>query len=440
MSAVGTNADDLDGGLQFLLKEGDVVTEGLGELGLGGELRHVGLPAGEFLIDGLDALFDVIGEVAGEDTVDLIGGTCLDGVEAIEDVGLHHDELGDAIDHDAIAEGYQVDPATAALTTGDGTILMTEVTDELASLVEQLSGERTGTDTGAVGLHDAIDLANLVGTNAQTGAGTCTDGVGRGDKGIGTEIDIEHGALSTLAENGLAGTQCLVDLMFGIDQVEAAEVVYALEPLLLDLRKLYTIYCKIQTIKDSLMASLMSGIFLFEVVEDVTHAESIARDLIGIGRTNALTGGAYLVLTLLRLIGCIEQAMGGHDEVGLLGDMQAVLQLMTASLQCLGFLHEQVGSQDDTIAYDIRFVSLENTGGNGAKHIFLTFELQRMTGIRTSLEASHHIILGGEHINDLTFSFIAPLQAQQDINFSLIHFLYLFGSFSYSPYAPYGSS
>ena len=245
LSTVWTDADNLDRGLKFLLKEGNVIAELLRELGLSGELRHVGLPAGEFLIDRFDALFDVIGEVAGENTVNLIGGARLDGVEAVEDVGLHHDELGDTIDHDAIAEGYQVDPATATLTTCDGTILMTEVTDELASLVEQLSGERTGTDTGAVGLHDAIDLANLVGTNAQTGAGTCTDGVGRGDKGIGTEIDIEHGTLSTLAENGLASTQCLVDLMFGIDQVEAAEVVYALEPFLLDLRKLYTIYCKI---------------------------------------------------------------------------------------------------------------------------------------------------------------------------------------------------
>ena len=238
MSAVWTDTDNLDRGLKFLLKESDVVTEGLRELGLGGELRHVGLPAGEFLINRFDALFDVIGEVAGELAVHLIGGAGLDGVEAVEDIGLHHDELGDAIDHDAIAQGDQVDPATATLTTGDSTILMTEVTDELASLVEQLGGERTGTDTGAIGLHDAIDLANLVGTDAQSCAGTCTDGIAGGDKGIGTEIDIEHGTLSTLAQDGLAGTQGLVDLVLGIDQVELAQVVNALEPFLLDLFKL----------------------------------------------------------------------------------------------------------------------------------------------------------------------------------------------------------
>ena len=177
LCTVRTNADDLNRCFEFCFQELDIVAESLWELVLAGEVRHIGLPTGEGLVDGLDATLDVIGEVAGEFTVYFIGGAGLDGIEAIEDIALHHDELGDTIDHDAVAQGYQVDPTAAALTTGDCTILMTEVTDALARLVAQLGGEGTGTDTGAVGLHDAIDLANLVGTNAQTGAGSCTDGI-----------------------------------------------------------------------------------------------------------------------------------------------------------------------------------------------------------------------------------------------------------------------
>ena len=74
------------------------------------------------------------------------------------------------------------------------------------------------------------------------------------------------------------------------------------------------------------MAGLVGGIFLFKVVEDIAYTQTIAGNLIGIGRTNALAGGTYLVLALLGLIGGIEQTMGGHDEMGLLGDMQALLQ------------------------------------------------------------------------------------------------------------------
>ena len=232
LCTVRTNADNFDGCFELLFQEGDVVLELLGELVLGGELRHVGLPAGEGLVDGLDAMLDVIGEVASLYTINLIGGAGLDGVEAIEDIALHHDELGDTIDHDRVAEGYQVDPTTTALTTGDCTILMTEVTDALARLIEQLGGERTGTDTGTVGLHDTKHFANLVGTDAQTGAGACTDGVTGSDEGIGTEIDIEHGTLSTLAEDGLASTQGLVDFVLGVNQVELAEIVHSVEPLI----------------------------------------------------------------------------------------------------------------------------------------------------------------------------------------------------------------
>ena len=238
LCTVRTNADNLNRGFEFLFQEGDIILELLGELVLAGELRHVGLPAGEGLVDGLDATLDVIGEIAGLYTIYLIGSAGLDGVEAIEDIALHHDELGDTIDHDAVAEGYQVDPTATALTTGDCAILMAQVTDALAGLVEQLGGEWTGTDTGAVGLHDAIDLANLVGTNAQTGAGSCTDGVAGGDEGIGTEVYIEHGALSTLAEDGLASTQGFVDFVFGINQMELAEVIHSVEPLPLDFSQL----------------------------------------------------------------------------------------------------------------------------------------------------------------------------------------------------------
>ena len=189
------------------------------------------------------------------------------------------------------------------------------------------------------------------------------------------------------------------------------------------------------------MAGFVGGIFLFKVVEDIAYAQTIAGNLIGIGGTDAFAGGTYLVLAFLGLIGGIEQTMGGHDEMGLLGDMQALLQFMAAGLERLGFLHEQVGSQYDTITDDIYLTTLEDARGNGAKHILLALELQRMTGIGTALKTSHHIILRGEHINYLTFSFVAPLQTQQDIYFSLIHccFIY-FGSFFSVLHDSYASS
>ena len=97
---------------------------------------------------------------------------------------------------------------------------MTELADGGTCLVEQLCRERTGTNASAVGLHDAIDLANAIRTNTKTGASSGTDGVGGGYKWIASEINIEHCALGTLAEDRLTLTQKTVDLVLRIDNGE----------------------------------------------------------------------------------------------------------------------------------------------------------------------------------------------------------------------------
>ena len=49
-----------------------------------------------------------------------------------------------------------------------------------------------------------------------------------------------------------------------------------------------------------------------------------------------------------------------------------------------------------------------------------------MAGIGAALEAGYNVILGGQHVDHLSFSFIAPLEPQQDVYFSFVHYLLLF--------------
>ena len=418
MSTVRTDADNLNWGFEFAFEECDIILESLGELVLAGELRHIGLPSGQLLVDGLDALLDVVGEVARQNAIHLVSRTSLDGGEVVEHVALHHDELGDAIHHNRIAQGHEVNPTTTALTTCDGTILVAKVANLLARLVEELCGERTSTHTCAVSLHDAEHLANLVGTNAQARAGTSADGVRRGHKGIAAEVDVEHRALSTFAENALARTQHVVDFVLAVDNGELAQILHAFEPFLFNLSN---VVLEVERLQDSLVTSLGSSILLLETIEDIAYAQTIAADFVGIGWTNALTRGTHLVLTLLGLVSGIEHAMSRHDEVSLLRDMQTLLQRMTTSLQRFGFVHKQVGSQHHAITDDVDLTALEDTRGYRAQHILLALELECMASVRTALETGYHIILRGQHVDHLTFSFVAPLQTEQDINFTLIH-------------------
>ena len=97
---------------------------------------------------------------------------------------------------------------------------MSKLADGVACGIKEFCGERTCTNTSAVGFHNTIYLTYAVRTDAKTGAGTGTDGVGRGDERIASEINIEHCALGTLAEDRLALAQQAVDLMFGINNME----------------------------------------------------------------------------------------------------------------------------------------------------------------------------------------------------------------------------
>ena len=81
-------------------EEGDVIAKFLRELILAGKLGHVGLPTWQLFINRVNTLFDVVGEVVDLRAVLLVSHTGFDGVESIEHIALHHNELGHTIYHD----------------------------------------------------------------------------------------------------------------------------------------------------------------------------------------------------------------------------------------------------------------------------------------------------------------------------------------------------
>ena len=87
--------------------------------------------------------------------------------------------------------------------------------------------------------------------------------------------------------------------MLAIYQMELAQILNTLEPLLLDF---VDVVLEVERLQDSLVTSLGSGILLLETIEDIAYTQTIAADLVSIRRTNALTRGANLVLTLLSLV------------------------------------------------------------------------------------------------------------------------------------------
>lgn len=279
-------------------------------------------------------------------------------------------------------------------------------TDLVARLVEELGGERTGTYACTIGLEDAIDISNLTRSHAQTRAGTRTDGVGRSNERIGTEIDVEHRALCTLAEDGLAFVQEAVDFVFAVHQLELLQVFDAFEPGLFGLSQ---VVFEVQALEYLLVAGFGGGILLVEVVQQVAHAQTVATHLVGIGRTDALACRPHFGIALGSLISGVEQTVGRHDEMSLLRNVKALLQVVTRGFERFGLSLEEGRVEHHAVTDDIHLVALKNSRRNRAEYILLAFELQRMAGIRATLKTGHHVIARRQYVDDFAFAFVAPL-------------------------------
>ena len=208
-----------------------------------------------------------------------------------------------------------INPPTTTTTTGNGTEFVSERTNLVARLVEELGGERTSPHTRAISLEDTIDIANLARSHTQTRAGARTNSVGRSDERIGAEVDVEHRTLSTLAEDGLAFVQKAVDFVFAIHQLELLQVFNAFEPSLFSLSQ---VVFKVQALENLFVAGLGGGILLVEVVQEVAYTQAVATYLISIGRANSLACGTHFGITLSGLISSIEQTVSRHNKVSLL--------------------------------------------------------------------------------------------------------------------------
>ena len=151
-------------------------------------------------------------------------------IESAQDVGLHHGELGDAVDAARVAQLNQVEPAATAWTSGGGAVFAARFAQRFAGLVEEFSREGSATDTGAVRLEDPDHFADAAGSHAQTIARAGGDGVGGGDEGVGAEVDVQHRSLGAFRQDAFASVEGFIQEVLGVDELELAQFLRSGEP------------------------------------------------------------------------------------------------------------------------------------------------------------------------------------------------------------------
>ena len=150
---------------------------------------------------------------------------------------------------------------------------------------------------------------------------------------------------------------------------------------------------------------------------EVAYAEAVAARFVHVGRADALEGRADFGLALRLFRRCVEQAVGGSDEVGAAADVQVGARVYAGFEQLRDFAFEDDWIDDHTVAHYVLGAFAKHAAGDGVQHVFDAIKFQGVSGVGAALEPCNHVVLRGEHVHDFAFAFVAPLEAEQDVNF-----------------------
>jgi hypothetical protein len=107
--------------------------------------------------------------------------------------------------------------------------------------------------------------------------------------------------------------------------------------------------------------------------------------------------------------------VGGQNEVCLAREQQALLVCHAAFFQKLKFAPEHHGVEHHAIADEVEEFWPEDARRHCVEHEFFAVEFERMAGIGAALEPRDDVVLFGQVIHNLTFAFVAPLKAENNV-------------------------
>ncbi len=290
---------------------------------------------------------------------------------------------------------------------------MALVADFLAQIVVQFGREGAATHTRAVGLENAQNFANAVWRQAQAGACSRGGSRGRGHKGVGAKVNIQQGALGAFGEDFLARLVGLLDQDIRIRQVHAAQALYGLHPMCFSL-------CEVKgrlKVSQEFQVLLLQSFVARQIVRqfNVTNTKTVAARFVHVGRSDALEGGANLVLSFGGLRSGIQQTVRRKNQVGFARDDQALEAFGLHGQQLVDFLAENDRIHDHTVANNVQGIFVKNARRNRVQNVLDAIKLQGVTGIWAALKAGYHVVATGQYVHNFPFSFVPPLEAKQDV-------------------------
>ena len=226
-------------------------------------------------------------------------------------------------------------------------------------------------------------------------------------------VDVEHRGLTALEQHGLAALEGAVEHEAGVDDhgPQPVGVPEQLVDDLVDRNGAAVVDLDEQVILD--VEGALDLLAQDVLVEQVLHADAEAVDLVGVGGADPAARGADLPLAEKALGHLVHRAVVRGDDVGVGADEQ-LRDVDAARTQSVEFTEQHLDVDDDAVGDDGGHPLGQNAARQQVQRVFLIADNDGVAGVITTVELDDVVDAAGEQIGGLTFSFIAPLGADDN--------------------------
>ena len=339
-------------------------------------------------------------------------GADRDLVHIAEDVQLGQGDVGGCLALDTVAGGHDVDGAHPAGTARLGAVFTAGLPQLLGLLAEPLAGEGALAHAGGVGLHHTDDLVHLGGGQAGAHRGVGRHSVGGGGVGIDAVVQIPQGAQLGLKEDvlplglGLA-QECAGIADKGLDLL--AEVRHPGHHLVhgVGLGPVDLGEDQVLPLQNVLEVGLeMLGI------EELAGHDGLFLVLVRVERSDALLGGAVLLVLETGLLQGVQIPVPGQQERSPVADLEILGGDGHALAHHVGHLRPQaLAVQSHAVAQDIHHALAEDAGGQQVQGELAELVDHGVAGVAAALITDYHVIVLGDEVHHTALALVTPVDA-----------------------------
>src|SRR5439155_17594335 len=128
-------------------------------------------------------------------------------------------------------------------------------------------------------------------------------------------------------------------------------------------------------------------------------------------RPDAAPGCADLRRPGRLFAGQVECTVIRKNDVGRVADLEVVADPHAELAKVVDFFQQRFRIDHHAVAQEAELPRVDDSGGEEAQRVMLVGELDRVPGVVTALKAGHDIEVVAQQVDDLSFSFVAPLRS-----------------------------